>query len=360
MKGRDAEYEALTELDGAAMAAVTALVQLWPGSAVGAAREQPSMWPAEEADEVFRRLQAGLLKPLADRDNGVRELLLDGEWMDPESFGEVVERCCSLGLRPVPVTGLRRDGRYQAITANAIDRCGTGAVLRLGRDDFLATQTALAERIDAFLEVVRLTPASVDIVLDLRWIARETWEADAIWARSAVLALPHVGEWRNVATAATGTPANAAGLPQKAIETRPRIEWWLWKTLGEERGRLPRLPVFGDYGAVHPDRVEEGINPKFGKRIPLLRYATGEEELLLRGTDLDKEPSHLPELLKDLIAERTASPEGFDASFSAGDAWIANTDERIAHPGNRAIWKFVGQNRHIAFVSWQLANLAGT
>lgn len=359
MKGRDAEYGALTQLDGPAIAAVTALVQLWPGQAAGADPAHPSMWPADEADEVFRRLQAGLLKPLADQDAAVRALLLDGEWMDPEAFGEVIERCCSMGLRPVPVTGLRRDGRYQAVIARAIERCGTGVVLRLGRDDFSPTQTELAERIEDFLEFAQVAPGSADIVLDLRWIARETWEADAIWARSAVLALPHARDWRNLAVAATGTPANAAGLEQKAIEIRPRIEWWLWKTLVEEGERLSRIPVFGDYGAVHPDRVEEGIDPKFGKRIPLLRYATGDQELLVRGADLEREPAHLPEMLERLIAERADSPEGFDASFSAGDAWIADTSERVAHPGNRATWKLVSQNRHIALVSWQLANPTG-
>jgi len=359
MKGRDAEYRALVALDDAALATVTPLVQLWPGSGVGSEdRPQRSIWPSEEADDVFARLQRELLKPLADRGGHVGNLLLDGDWMAPEAFDAVIERCCTVGLQPVPVSGLRRDGRYQSVVAGALERCRSGVALRLGREDFPPAGADLSERIEEFLSMMRLAPGSVDVVLDLGWIARETWEANTIWARSALLVLPHVGGWRNLAVAATGTPAYATGIQHMAIEPRPRVEWWLWKILHQERRALPRMPTYSDYGVVHPGRVEEGIDPKGLKRIPLLRYTTVEEELMVRGADLDKEPDHLPELLRRLINQLRASPDGFDPGFSAGDGWIGETDQRVDRPGNRTTWKFVGQNRHLAFVSWQLANLA--
>lgn len=90
----------------------------------------------------------------------------------------------------------------------------------------------------------------------------------------------------------------------------------------EDRGRRPdsRLPVYGDYGVIHPDRVEPIGEPRSLPRIPKIRYASGDEMLMIRGHDLRSGDDGQLGVLLSLLKENGAWP---GPNFSDGDdAWF--------------------------------------
>jgi hypothetical protein len=356
MKGRQAEYTALTELDADASARVTPLIQLWPGPATEATNGNPQqpLWNGGDAGAVWNNLRAQLLAKMKDRWPPVRPVLLDGDWMrDAAAFRDVLDNCRAFGRKPIPVTGLGRTLEYQEVVAAAIAADHEGVVLRLGRDDFPPEQADLTRRVELLLARLNVLPREVDLVLDLRHVERQYWERDELLAASMIHSLPRLEEWRNVAVASTGMPPNARGFATNEIEPFPRLEWWIRQRLEELAAQISRRPVHGDYGVIHPDRVEEVAEMKKLPRIPQIRYTTANFCLMVRGKDLNEEsPEHLAPLFKRLMDRE----EWCGPAFSEGDRWMADVAAGSENVGNYMTWKKHSQVHHLTFVSQQLAS----
>jgi hypothetical protein len=353
VKGRQAEYGALFELDQETADAVTAIIQLWPGEASGQG-ETAQMWPDNGGDQVARDLVSQLLDRVKDIWPTDRPVLLDGDWLaTAEAFEQVLEAARGAGRLPVPVTGLGRHVDYQVVVARAVETDGQGCVLRLVRDDF---GEGLAERLESVVRQLGLTPDQIDIVLDLRELDRRYLERDEIFAANMVRSLPHLADWRNLAFVGSSAPASARDFPQNDMQSYPRLEWWLWQMLAKRKSTLGRLPIYGDYAVIHPDRVEESDNPRALPRIPQYRY-TGEQEcLLVRGLNLNRhetDPDHVRPLLGKLIGDENWWSGD---NYSWAERWLVGVARDGASVGNAMIWKRVGLVHHWTFVIQQLAS----
>jgi hypothetical protein len=152
-------------------------------------------------------------------------------------------------LRLVPVTGLQRPMPYQLAVADAASDPDRGACLRLELADFRDPW-----RIDAgvqqFLELQRLSPESLDLLVDLGEIGHTGLALLEVTVRAVLGPLAELGRWRSV-TLATATPAPAL----EAHATASRTEWMLWRMMAESSPLGPQLR-FGDHAAGTPDLAD--------------------------------------------------------------------------------------------------------
>ncbi len=361
VKGRKGEYRALLDVDDEVLADITPLIALWPGEPgeKDSAPVSGGFWPADEGSKVSGSLSEVLLSKIRGRWPADHPLLLDGKWLnDPASFQTIIDSARAAGFVPLPVTALDRADPYQDIVARAIVSDRGGLVLRLVRADFAPVRSDLAFRVPELLERFGLTPGDTDLVIDLGELDRLHWEADEINLEAMCAAALDVGDWRNFAVAGSSVPGkHHPKFLDNGIEPFPRLEWWIYQK-ARMRGRIPRLPIFGDYGTSHPEPIE-AMPGKNLPNIPSIRYATADGFLMVRGLNTKTAGwDHLPPLCKELMAR----PEWCQGSFSEGDRWI----ERVANGelldngnqirGNYATWKQVSQAHHLTFVSRQLAN----
>lgn len=365
MKGRPAEYAAFAQLRPEIAAAVTPLIQLWApakapsgddGAEEGASvtpepQAQQGLWPTDPGADLWGRLFKGLLAMGTWPSS--RPIIIDGGWLGDAVFGSVVNNARAAGHCSLLVTGLDRGEAHQGIVADAINRDSAGVVLRLGRADFEPSSEPIANRINHLLDRLGVTADQVDIILDLRAVERLNRERDELILESMLRSLPDLRRWRNVATAASSMPPNATGFPTDDVKPFDRVEWWIHKELRTRRSVVGRLPVFGDYGVIHPDPVEPTGDARRFVRIPQIRYAAGDRALMIRGVDLRQDPGgRLGEVFASLIAGGDiASPD-----FSAGDRWIHDVARGEDGPGSFVTWKRVSQNHHVTHVSFQLAS----
>lgn len=357
MKSLPAEYRALRYLRSDVAKAVTPLIQLWdrkptasvdegdldpdenePGD-VGFFDQQP-IWADGQAQPVWKRLRNGLFTKTRGSWDKQQAILLDGEWLeDPEAFTTIVANCRAAGIPVIPVTGLDRTVPYgQAIVdLTASDR--GGLVVRLRTSDFGGGTTALRERLDTLLAPVKLRPAGVDLVLDLGCLDEAVLERDELNAESMIRALPYLDDWRNLAIIGSGTPKQVTESRFKRDEITPyrRLEWLLWKELLARRAHIGRLPIYGDYGVIHPDQVEPIGEPKSLPRIPKIIYASRDEMLMIRGHDLRPagDDGQLGVLL-DLLKKNNAwpGPTSAPAMHGSSERPAAMTPQAIGGPGS--------------------------
>jgi hypothetical protein len=370
LKGLEAEYRALAWLSIDNAASVTPLIQLWHkapkpegGDAAGdsddqARGDQVELFGRQRGEAVWRRLSRQLLANVRETWPHGRPLALDGEWLeDAEAFETVLDSCRMSGRPPLPVTGLHRTAEYSEVVDRTIRKDGAGAVLRLGRSDFRNDSADdLRHTVDEWLASRELLPGSVDVVLDLRAIQSPFRERDEYFLKSMLRLLPHVEEWRNLAFAGSGMPENARSFGRDDITPFARSEWWVWLAL-RQRGRdIPRLPVFGDYGVIHPERVEAIGNPKVTVRIPAVLYTSNDDCLMVRGKDLNR--GWTIDDVRHLFRRLIDGPDWCDRGYSKGDEWISDVvSGKTETAGGWMSWRRAGSCHHWTYVSRQLASL---
>ena len=375
MKSLPAEYRALRSLGADVSRSLTPLVQLWDrmptpeveeeGEEDGHEGQEPQsdglfgqqpIWGEGPGERVWRRLQRGLRSKSAGAWPKDRAILLDGGWLPSASdFATVLVNCLADGFSAVAVTGIDRPAAYQQAVADVASPARGGLVIRLRPADFGTRAAALAEGIDGVLAATGLEPSSCDIVLDLGCLDPAFDERDEMNAESMLRALPRLGDWRNVATVGSSTPQDVRGFDRDDIRPYRRLEWRLWLELRARRGSLGRLPAYGDYGVIHPARVEPMGAQRKLPRIPKLLWATRDEMLMVRGHDLRGGDDGG---LADLRARLEETGDLPSPDFSAGDRWFARAAGGLGGPGSWGTWKWAGQVHLLTHTSLQLANLA--
>lgn len=332
LKGKQAEYDALRELNLPVRRQVTPLLLL--REAGGAATV------ADLAAQLDRlRIDWGDQGPV----------ILDGEWLtDPTTFRLALEAARSKGWVAVPSARLTDPDTYVEVVRLAA--LNVGAVLRLSRADFASGE--IEERLGSMLDAISLAPERVDLVLDLRNVEWTHLGADTLAVENMIGQLPTPTRWRHLAVASSSIPPDFRGFARNEITRVPRAEAWLYEALFDRRRLMARLPVYADYVVANPDPVEE-VHADYLPQNALLRYSTSGDWLFARGYDINKEGSgHIPPLLSRLMKE-----EGFrDASFSAGDRWIVDAASGDGASGNATIWRRAGSSHHMTLVTQQIAS----
>jgi len=264
--------------------------------------------------------------------------------------------CKEKGLRPVPVSAPHRDAAHIAAVATRASE--NGACLRLPVDELLDGDPQ--QIIKSLLTKIKLTdPANVDIILDLGFIMESHVAAIRNGVLTVLSNLPNIADWRRIAIVGCGFPENLIGLVPDKITAFQRPEWLLWKgILSKKASAMPRLPIFGDYAIQHPTQKE--IDQRVVGPSASIRYTTEEQWLVFRGRGVRTPKSGGLAQYKKLSAEVVAHAEYSGKEFSWGDRYIYNCARGAAPTGNMSLWRSVGTNHHITYVSHQVSTALGT
>jgi hypothetical protein len=355
LKGKEGEYGALAELSSQTKGKMTPLIEIPPIAwdfEAGAPEKTIDKHLEKVCDKIEKCLQAD------------KRLFLDHLWI-PESeimsdgrhpLTYIFDKARIKKQTFIPVTGIRRDSNYQAAVKNiaAVDK--RGVCVRLENEDFEEVWELDTKLVD-LIKFLETDPASTDLILDFKEIPESQTSTVAIAARSIISAIPSINDWRSLTFAGTGFPSNLSDIAASSIGSIFRSEWSVWETLAKHRAKLPRLPTFGDYAINHTDPFEIlELDPRLIRMSASLRYTTDKEWLIVKGRNTKDHGREQYHSLCQLMIKR---PEYKGTGFSWGDDYINGCAGRSTNPGNPTIWRKVGTNHHLTFVTEQIASYPG-
>jgi hypothetical protein len=265
------------------------------------------------------------------------------------AIGYAVSEVLDKGPRPTPVLRLD-DGqlaRRDAAAAHADLR--TGVAIRLSDADMDEDYEDIDEALTSILRELALDRFDVDLVLDLGCVIGDL--AVRTFSRLAVdllRGLSFADEWRQVIVTAGAFPADLGEIVPWEIGELPRYDAALYDRV-QERRRLPREPIFGDYAVTNPVATNQGY-----RSAPNLRYAVADRWLFLKGRLND--PRGHDQFYE--VCERIAvHPDFVGAALGVADARIANPRANGRGPGNASTWRSIGTAHHLDYVVQRLTTL---
>lgn len=283
---------------------------------------------------------------------GRGRILVDVDYVDPSAgtdddsptlLPRLLDAMHASGILATPVVRL---GSVEGVAPNLAARRDPdlGASIRVTSEDLDDTVVPLPELLDRVVDLLGLSPGSVDLILDFGAIEDEG--AQSLAARLARFILPTLlgHKWRSATVASGAFPVNLAQVPAYTFGRFPRHDWLLWSSLKERSWSQP--VHYGDYAVTHP-ALQLGV--AFAAP-PQVRYALESEWLVIKGRRNDRR-GH--EQYFDLCS-RTVEFDKHGVGNSWGDQAILRASESRGGPGNASTWRAHATSQHLGRVSRQL------
>lgn len=277
-----------------------------------------------------------------------RELVPDGD----TAAEAVFVRAKAEGIDFVPVVGLTR----KVGNAPAIKHGEDGVALRLTRDELEAGN--LAGAISSFLVANHLSPATVDLIMDMGDVGPLIPVGVSALATGFLNAVPNHGGWRTFTLSGCAFPKSMGGFARNAASLVDRSEWIGWRNgLYAKRTALSRLPTFSDCGIQHLRGVE-GFDPKIMAASACARYTVSDSWLLVKGESTKKTRAGLqfPKIANRIISN-VHGPLFQGAMHCLGCANIRDAALGAPKLGSPEAWRRIGTIHHIATVLKDLTSL---
>lgn len=267
----------------------------------------------------------------------------DKSWAN--SITGLFDELRTAGSAVVPVVTLDETAASYAAITSVIGKDGRGLVLRLDCEEVLdEIPVDLQLAIDTVLADCGVTAAETDLVLDAGLVSGGVAIQSGA-AGSALGALPHINQWRNLVVAFSGFPDLVGDhVSPSSIGTIPRVDAAAFNHLAARFTARPL--VFADYSVGVPTYADAKWSP-----IPNIRYAVAGEWVIYRAaTKLNPSPQYIS------LAKALASATYFSgAGFSPGDAYIAAVASGADGPGNAGSYLKAAMSRHFHVVLDSLA-----
>jgi hypothetical protein len=262
----------------------------------------------------------------------------------------VLEASGVLGLDLVPVA--TPEGNPTTSLRAVLDVVGGGehdVCLRVP-----ATEWHRLENTTALLTAASVTPARVDLVLDLEGNARP---GRRYFELAAILrSLPAMNAWRSLAVVGTGYPPPRQRLGRGITEAR-RFELLEYARLRESLAGF-RIPDFGDYAVTHPWAYT--APPYVHEVTATLRYTTEDSWLIARGGLYSTEGGGLGSAAVPPIAKELSQHPKFGFSQHCRmEEWVAEVAYVGSGGGRPVDWHELATLHHVLTVCEQLEHLAG-
>lgn len=263
----------------------------------------------------------------------------------------LIAQANAAGATLLPSVSPGRDAAYRAAAARCVARDERGACVRLATGEW-PSATGGAQ-LDGLLSELAITPAEIDLVLDLAEDVAASSGLALTAVRNELNALPYATEWRTVTITGAGFPKDLSGVG-RGLSVVERTEWTLYQDL-LAGAATSVVPQFGDYGVAHPDPILN-IDPRLLSISAAFRYTIEKAWLVAKG-ELFKGPggsgkggaAALP------VAAAIAADSRFaGAAHCAGDAWIAAVP---GSGGNPEAWRRVATTHHLTHVAEAVAKL---
>lgn len=261
----------------------------------------------------------------------------------------IYEKCRQRGMNFVPVFPVgTRDPAYLRIVSDAASEDGRGVCLRHSVRETIPPLGYTIERLLAeTLAIMNVLVEDADLILDLGFLdPDETISLDLAPVIEASVA---VGEWRTLILLGTSMPATLGRISEGTVGSLRRQEWQLWRKL--LKTKLPRIPIFGDYGIQHPRPPNMGGGQGMRANI---RYTARDTTLVARGEGPAYQEGSAQ--YKQLCASLVTRTEFKRPAFTWGDQMLADCADGRTAPGWQPMWRGAGTSHHIGMVYEQLLN----
>ena len=353
LKGKAGEYDALEHLCAGVKPLLTPIIEVPPiewkyGDELGVPTE-----PKRTIDKHVEQVAENIRKSWGT-DFLVYIDLLHVQKHDSLADGahplaHVFDRGRHLHLQAIPVTGIDRPDAYQNAVIRAVERDRRGVCIRLDQQG-CRSSTWVGEHLRSLVMTLKVGYDQVDVILDIGAITADE-VVDLRWmVRSLVQDLPCVNELRTLALAATSMPKSVTiDMDPFSVKRIPRAERTLWCGLANDPD-LPRVPSFSDYGVTHPDYFDQ--DPREVRFAGKIRYTAENTWVIVKGRKLEGAGCQFHRLAQMI----TEQPEFPSRGSGWGDESIAKCAVLEIGPGNQTTWIAYGTNRHLTFVTRQVAN----
>lgn len=255
--------------------------------------------------------------------------------------------------RAIPVLHADTSNELRRVLIQIARARGDGLGLRLTSDDLIDT-SRLEALLSELLTTFELSPASIDLIVDLAAISYPIPDRAVIELASNLARVPLLRSWRTFVLAGGSFPESLAKFAPGHIARIPRVEWNLWDQL-REAGVLSRMPEFGDYAVQNPNLPPPGGRPRWAS--PSLRYTANRQWLIVRGNRHKGAPV-LSSQFRDRCLALVAENEFAGQFLCDGDEAIARCAAGTVESGDQSYWRAVATDHHITLVWDQLAELA--
>jgi hypothetical protein len=305
--------------------------------------------PAKTLDRHLSKLPADLATCL-----GTSSAFIDGKFIDddPMSSGEhplfwLIRETSDLGPTLIPVASPNRTGEYLSAVSDVVTRYATGICLRLTSSEW---PSALGHSLDILLLDLNVTPAEVDLVLDIE----DQVSTLALTAlRAELRGLPYSSNWRSLTVLGAAMPKNVP--PGKGVHVVSRDEWILYKELLSSP-TLPRVPDFGDYVIANPDPILD-VDPRILNISASFRYTSQDDWLIVKG-ELYKGNGgkSLGGVAVPPVANLLISQTRFMPGHCLFENWLHGVASGTNTPGNPTTWRQYATLHHLIETITQIAS----
>lgn len=301
-------------------------------------------WKKDKKDSVTDHLETAF-KGLSDSVRPYARCFLDAREIESEgteAVAEAFERADTEGMVFTPVTGIARDiGVDAALSHNA-----NGIALRLTRQEFEGGQ--IPRMLPAFLSRHSLAPGGVDLIVDLGSVEEMVTEGVVALTSSFLAETPDHGSWRTLTVTASAFPKALGSVKGSSHGFLERTEWKAWRdALYLNRGRLARLPAFGDCAIQHPSGVE-GFDFKTMQGSASIRYTLSDNWLIVKGRGTRRvSPSKQFPGLADQLVNGHLSVHFAGSAHCIGCTGVAAAADGAAKFGSLTVWRWLGTTHHI-------------
>jgi hypothetical protein len=342
LKGRQGEFAALPDVQRSTRERILPLVEIVPG-------------PDDEATTLRQVIDKSVrkLRPWAGRrmllDSGLLSVdvpLADG--LGAVAFA-VIRAHELVGANATPVVRLNDEPMaYTDATAIHGDY-SCGVALRLGTEELEDDPEDVIDALQGLLRTLGVKPSEVDLIFDLGVVNGDlAVHVGARFVADLLRAIPTPDDWREVIVTSGAFPADLSFVEAWRLGEPQRYDAQLYDRL-QQRRRLPRLPLYGDYAVAHPV-VSDG--PAF-PAPPQLRYTVADRWLTMKGRRNDPRGHDQFYVVCEHIREH---PEFVGAALGQADDRIANA--RQHDPGNASTWRQIGTTHHLDYVVQRLTTLS--
>jgi hypothetical protein len=252
------------------------------------------------------------------------------------------------GLRPILVTGLDRESKYQTAVEQVTTTDRRGACIRLYPRNLV--NSSLAADLSGLLTRLALRPDEVDLLVDYQLISDFAMPYTMLCSR-----IPYLSQWRTFTVMSGAFSQDLTEYQKNGQYIRYRDDWLFWQA--QVASSLPRRPAYGDYSIQYALYIEP---PEQANVSASIRYTTNDYWVIMRGEGLFNEgsPGNAQYAAHaKLLCERE---EFCGRAFSYGDRYIDRLNLGIEGPGNPETLLRAGVNHHVTFVADQLSKSSAT
>ncbi len=340
LKGRQGEFGALKQIQQVTRQSILPLIEIVPAPSddrnalkqlINRTAKKLGLWAGDRL-----LLDAGLLPTDVEISNGLGAVGFSAA----AAMGEFV--------KAIPVVRLNDEVQAHLDAAAVNVRHANGIAIRLNAEDLDEDSEDIEVALSDLLVRLGADPSEVDLILDLGVVVGDLGvRAGSRIVADAVRGLSSIEDWRLVIVTAGAFPSDLSAFGPWTVGEPIRYDAAFYDHL-QQRKRLARMPVFGDYAIAHPLLA---TGPAFPP-APQLRYTVAERWLTLKGARNDPRGNEQFYEVCEIIARH---PEFAGSGLGSADERIANP--RKQGPGNASTWREIGTTHHLDFVVQRITTL---